>query len=301
MTSDHFLTRSPAEWATSPRAVGDPLYGDFALGEFVRTAAIDDLRLDVTAHHADATIAEHAHPSTLLLFVLDGEIEERVGTRVTVGRPGALFVRPEGTAHAARALRRSRLFSIEPGPLWLERVGAQSLIGRLQPSEGTEQLSPLVLKVYRAFALLDAGPAAGLALQGYLQALLAELLQPDAGPSVPLWLRDTRDFLDAHLRQRLDLRVLARRAGVHPVHLSRTFRKHFGLTMTDYLRRGRLAAAMVRLSTTDDPVSQIARDAGFADPSHFAREFRRSLGDSPAGYRGSLRGRPGGSPANRVA
>jgi AraC family transcriptional regulator len=88
---------------------------------------------------------------------------------------------------------------------------------------------------------------------------------------------------------------------VHPVHLSRSFRRHFGLTLTEYVRQGRLARAMVRLSTTDDPMIEIARDVGFADQSHFTREFRRAVGDSPGGYRSRLRGRRGGGSADRGA
>jgi len=292
MTPDRLLPHSPAEWARLPRAVGDPLYGDFALGEFVSTAAIGDLRLDVTAHPVGAAIAEHAHPSLLLLFVLEGELEELSCGRISVGRPGSLLVRPEGVVHAARMLRRSRLFSIEPGPAWLEQIGARDLITRLEASEWTERLTPLMLKVYGCFTALESGPAAGLALQGYLQALLAELVHPTERSGAPLWLRDTRQYLDAHLGEPLRLDLLARRAGVHPVHLSRSFRKHYGVTLTDYLRQGRLVGTMIRLSTTDDAVSDIARDAGFSDPSHFTREFRRLTGDSPAGYRAGRRGRP---------
>ncbi len=294
MTPDRFLSRPLAEWAALPRAAGDPLYGDFALGEFVRTAAIDDLQLDLTTHPAGSIVAEHCHTSLLLLFLLDGCLEETACGRTTLAHPGALFVRPAGVAHSARALRPSRLFSIEAGSGWLERSGAADLSSGLEATEWTDRMALLAVNVYRAFSLLDSGPAAALALTGHLQVLLAELAQPvDASP-VPLWLSEVRRYLDARLEERINLAMLARRAGVHPVHLSRSFRKHFGMTLTEHVRQGRLAAAMVRLTTTDDAVATIAREAGFADQSHFTREFRRAVGDSPGGYRAVVRARPTG-------
>lgn len=291
MIATSLSSRTPDEWAALPRSVGDPLYGDFALGEFVRTTSIKDLLLEVTAHPADSLVEEHAHPTPLLLFVLDGAIEERLGGRVVKAEQGTLLVRPAYTPHTVRALRRSRVFSIEPGAQWLAQVGAAGLISALPTGEWTDRYTSLALKVYGAFAQLGNSPSAELVVQGYVQALLGELVQPLEGSGVPLWLRDVRKTLDDDPRQRLDLDRLAERAGVHPVHLSRAFRKHFGLTMTAHLRQARLSAAMVKLSTTDDSIAEVAAQTGFADASHLAREFRRAVGGSPAGYRGSVRER----------
>jgi len=292
MPTDSLHARPPAEWAALPRSAGDPVYGDFALGEFLRTAAIGDLRFDVTAHPEGAVIVEHRHASLLLLFVLDGTLEETACGRTTTAPAGALLVRPEGVAHSARVLRSCRLFSIEPGRDWLEGIGAGRMADEFPPTEWSDRMALLTVKVYGAFARVDTGPAAALALTGHLQVLLAELAGPAVATGAPLWLGDVREYLDARLGERLDLPRLARRAGVHPVHLSRAFRRHFGLTLTEYVRQGRMAAAMVRLTTTDDAVATIARDTGFADQSHFTREFRRTVGHSPGGYRAGLRGRP---------
>lgn len=47
----------------------------------------------------------------------------------------------------------------------------------------------------------------------------------------------------------------------------------------DLLRNGRLL---------DLPVAEVAARCGFADPSHFARRFRRRFGQAPLQYRGSV-------------
>ena len=40
----------------------------------------------------------------------------------------------------------------------------------------------------------------------------------------------------------------------------------------------------------DLPVAEVAARCGFADPSHFARRFRRQFGQSPLQFRGSVLG-----------
>ena len=44
-------------------------------------------------------------------------------------------------------------------------------------------------------------------------------------------------------------------------------------------------AAQLLLTRPDQPVTQVALDCGFADPSYFARRFQQALGTSPRKYR----------------
>jgi transcriptional regulator GlxA family with amidase domain len=61
-------------------------------------------------------------------------------------------------------------------------------------------------------------------------------------------------------------------------------------TFVERLMELRLARAREMLSNTqlfDLPVAEVAARCGFADPSHFARRFRRRFGQSPLQFRGS--------------
>jgi len=78
---------------------------------------------------------------------------------------------------------------------------------------------------------------------------------------------------------------VARIAEVHPMHLAKLFRKRFGYSMGEYLRRQRIAWACAQLSRSTGTISRIAVDAGFADHAHFTRTFRRITGCSPSWYR----------------
>ena len=72
---------------------------------------------------------------------------------------------------------------------------------------------------------------------------------------------------------------------VHPAHLARVFRMHYGETIGHRLRRLRLDWAIGQLVDGDLPLRAIATEAGFAHQSHFTRAFKAYTGWSPAQYR----------------
>ena len=83
----------------------------------------------------------------------------------------------------------------------------------------------------------------------------------------------------------LTLEEIAAVAGVHPVHLASVFRRHYGCTVGDAVRRLRIDYACRQLARSEVSLAEIALDAGFASQSHFTRTFRRLTGTTPAQYR----------------
>jgi AraC-like DNA-binding protein len=74
------------------------------------------------------------------------------------------------------------------------------------------------------------------------------------------------------------------------VHMSvrafeRKFLSCFHLTPQVYVKRLRLRMASHALVYTNEPMSTVASGCGFADQSHFSREFRRHFGRTPREYR----------------
>ncbi len=65
----------------------------------------------------------------------------------------------------------------------------------------------------------------------------------------------------------------------------RQFLASFHLTPQKYLRKLRLRIASRALIYTTESLSELALSCGFADQSHFTREFRRQFGRTPRDYR----------------
>lgn len=142
------------------------------------------------------------------------------------------------------------------------------------------------MRLYREFHRSDS--ASSLAIEGLTLELLAEISRKQPRPQelrLPKWLGLTKDLLQAHFAEPLRLESIAEAVGVHPVHLAREFRKHFGCTVGDYVRHLRLIYASTQLSESNKTLATIATDAGFADQSHFCRSFKRITHMTPSEYR----------------
>lgn len=105
------------------------------------------------------------------------------------------------------------------------------------------------------------------------------------GGPVPDWLTLTREALDDALPGSVPVRRLAAEVDVHPVSLSRAFRRHYGCTVTEYRRGRRVCRAAKLLSETGRDISRIAYAAGFADHPHLCRTFRAYTGLTPGAFR----------------
>ena len=69
------------------------------------------------------------------------------------------------------------------------------------------------------------------------------------------------------------------------IYVSRVFKKHIGVTMTEYLTQRRIDLAKVYLSTTKMNVSQIAEEIGYPYPYRFNQVFKQYTGYTPKAYR----------------
>src|SRR6202021_1611136 len=100
------------------------------------------------------------------------------------------------------------------------------------------------------------------------------------------------EYIEAHLSDRLDLRVLAKEAGISPFHFAALFTKAVGATPHRHVQHLRMQAAKAMLRDTDKSTLDIALSCGFGSASHFAVAFRRQFLQSPTEYRTSLRSFP---------
>jgi AraC family transcriptional regulator len=91
--------------------------------------------------------------------------------------------------------------------------------------------------------------------------------------------------LAAEFRAPPGLAALGHMAGVHPVHLARSFGSHYGCSPGEYVRALRIEEAKARLQDSKEPLAEIAVACGFSDQSHFSTAFRRAVGVSPGAYR----------------
>jgi AraC-like DNA-binding protein len=85
-----------------------------------------------------------------------------------------------------------------------------------------------------------------------------------------------------------DLGVLARRVGMSPARLCSGFRRQFGLSTSEFVRRRRMEVARELLHDSDLQVRQVAHAVGYSHHSTFTAAFARHFGVAPKTLRGRL-------------
>jgi AraC family transcriptional regulator len=239
-------------------------------------------------HHRSARkMPLHAHELPFFALILDGTYSERYGRQHNQFGPFTLSFRPAGIPHQDEVGPRGvKFFEMEIRPEWNKRL--QSCGGDLNvPVDdcGGGNLLWLALKLFRETRAT--APADDLCVESLVAELLASVahMPSETIRDAPSWLRRVIDKIEAQHCQKLTLTELSAEAGVHPVHLSRVFRKCKRDGIGDYIRRLRIKAACERMLTPESSLADISFDTGFADQSHFTRVFRGLTGMSPEKFR----------------
>lgn len=78
---------------------------------------------------------------------------------------------------------------------------------------------------------------------------------------------------------------LAERASLSRSHFQHTYRKLFGVSVTEDMVASRVEYAKLLLATTDYTVKDIAEQCGYSSDVHFMRQFKARTGLTPTAYR----------------
>jgi AraC-like DNA-binding protein len=125
-----------------------------------------------------------------------------------------------------------------------------------------------------------------------LTRLLEEMLQRTAslrrregfGREEHRAIRRSREYLAQHYSDTISLEDLSKVANLSPYHLHRVFTREMGLSPHAFQTQVRLARAKTLLHQ-GRPLRTVAAETGFADQSHFTREFKRYVGLTPGAFR----------------
>ncbi|MGH8150010.1 MAG: AraC family transcriptional regulator [Steroidobacteraceae bacterium] len=234
-----------------------------------------------------------------LLHLRAGQVDLACADRSAVVRPGDCVLLDAEEPHCARCPVPTESLIVQFPKNWLRAwlPAPEAIIGRvLRPRSGW----PSALGA--ALGNLQPGDLDCLSLpRGIVAEQIAALLALAAGRPVPPLSR--RDQLYASVLR--TLRDRYHEAGLSPVVVAAAHRiskryLHFlfasaGTTFGEQLLHVRLDRARGLLTDerfTGMPIGEIAARCGFAEPSHFARCYRRQFGLAPGAYRGTLRREP---------
>lgn len=258
---------------------------DPGVREALETALSSRYQVQTAATASDALDALAAHPFDLIL--LDYRLPDLPGTSVpqAIKRffPSTLVILMTGFGTedvAVQALRGGARDCIRKPVDFRDLHSRIAALLALRRAEMTRRLNPYVCR---------ADPAAPWPPSD---------LEPQATELGRAILKALR-YMDEHLDSGLRLAEVARAAGMSKYHFCRRFKASTGLCFREYLARKRIARAKELLKDGDRSITDVFREVGLKDMTHFSRVFKKLEGKLPSELR---RQREDGSvqPASRV-
>jgi len=173
----------------------------------------------------------------------------------------------------------------------LKAVAAEAIIPLATVAE-TGRLSALCRELHEEAFLVREGHA--FAMRGLLALIAIEVVRRAAsrarGGAVAPAVADPivealRALLEQHFEKERQLTFYAGKLALTPDRLNDRVKRATGVTAGHLIRQRVLTEAKRRLVFSQIPIQAIADDLGFADPSHFARFFRKQTGTTPQAFR----------------
>lgn len=258
--------------------------------------------------HPQFELPDHLHDRCEIVYVHSGSGTFFIDDTLYEKKPGDLFLIPGNTIHrafpnAADPIVSTALFFapafVEPTvpddsytPLGCFEQARRARRCRLVPPERLKaRIEALIEEMHAELTAARAGYREAVRLSlGRLLLLLNRHLLPerDGAPDSrigPAWLRESLRTIHARPEAAGSLSTLAARAGVSPAHFARVFKRHTGMSVTQYVNAKRILHAKELLRDTDDSAGAVAERCGFDSLTHFHRVFKSLTGMTPGAFR----------------
>jgi len=245
-------------------------------------------RLRLSRFAANTVMPPHDHDHASLNIVVGGGITEKIGRGERRYVRGHASFCPAGVTHSQEfGQEGARQIIFRPQAAWLDYLRDCKLDLSDSPFMGSIVFQHLGDRLGDELQSDDAFSA--MACEGLMLEIVAAFGRSRAAITnagePPAWLKRARDFLHENVSATLSMARIAQAAGRHEIHLAREFKRFFGLSVGNYLRRLRTDRAAQLLAQPHTDITDIALACGFSSHSHLCREFKARYGVTPSQYR----------------
>ena len=252
-------------------------------GKIVQRLNIDDSIITNTLYSSKQNIPEwHYHENLHICFVFQGgKAETAHNTKYTEPNGSIFFYHAEEKHRWISPQPVSKSANIEIGREFLKKYNFSELDIKEALKKRVNSKS-LILKIQNDMVANDIDSASS------IHSLLLELItNPEISSfkDTPKWVIQLRELLHDNWSQELSLEELAKIVQVHPVTISKYFRKYFSCTLGEYKRMLKVEKSIDFIKDFDKSLFEIAYDCNFSDQSHFIRNFKKTTGFLPKDFR----------------
>ena len=223
----------------------------------------------------------HYHENPYFTYLLQGKLFESNKKESYYLEPGNLLFHNWQDAHYnIKPDEFTRGFHIELNDNWfsnydIKTIGFEGSINLKNPL-----IKNLMNKVFIEFKIND--QYSNLSIETSLIEIFNFIKETKAKKlKRPIWVKTLQELL---LQEEVNysLKNLSSILDIHPIHLSREFRRYFGTTLGNYIRLLKLNKAFHLLASNKFLMTEICYKCGFYDQSHFISNFKFIYNTTPS-------------------
>ena len=102
-------------------------------------------------------------------------------------------------------------------------------------------------------------------------------------------IRQAQQYISAHIREKLSVRLIAQQVDVSPSYLTVLFQKNLQISPGEYIRRIKLQESKQMIRENNLNFTEIAAALQYSTVHHFSRQFKEKFGITPTEYAKSVR------------
>ena len=102
-------------------------------------------------------------------------------------------------------------------------------------------------------------------------------------------IRHAQQYISAHIREKLSVRLIAQEVDVSPSYLTVLFQKNLQISPGEYIRRIKLQESKQMIRENNLNFTEIAAALQYSTVHHFSRQFKEKFGITPTEYARSVR------------
>ena len=262
---------------------------------FWRMPQLSNLEL-LHATYVNHCFAKHSHDCFAIGVIEHGALKFSYRGEKLIAPAGCINLVIPGEAHDGSAGSDEgwtyRMFYLEPQLL---EQAAYELVGNLKQkpffAAGTIQDDELASQIRNLHLLLENSGLSLMEQESRLLMLLTVFIARHADERFAFRhvgkenraVNLAREYIEATYTENISINSLAQHCNLSPFHLIRVFKTHIGVPPHVYLKQVRIKQAKVLLAKKIS-IAAIAHETGFADQSHFSRQFKQITGITPNQY-----------------
>lgn len=244
-----------------------------------------------------ALISQHFHSIYEIYYLLEGEIEYFIYDKIYTIKAGDIVIIPPNTLHKtvnSNSAKRKRLLIYLDRSYLSEYSDDELLLWDSVSIVRTDSLE----RTNRIFDELLAEYQNGKDVV-LMKALLCELIillkrkterknYIIESTASSRRISEVITYLNESFNTKITLESVANHFYMNPSYLSRSFKKHTGISFSDYLLKYRIKKALAEMMDSTTNITQIAFDVGFNSTNHFCKAFKKVMKISPLQYKKTI-------------